>query len=209
MSSATSSRAATSFSRPTPLRRSAPPGSWLPEPAPGSPISCSANLSVRRMRCRSREPITSATSRPRYVDDNYKITPKLSIQLGLRYELTPPWYDTLGNEFMVDLHTNNSPIRPYHCWAGASEHCSLSLCARATATTRIRGSTSAGCWARPISPTQSQFPRSAGAAVRQRRLPQFAGVQPTTSTLRLASAFPTRPHSTHRHPIGLRRVLRP
>ena len=47
-----------------------------------------------------------------YVDDNYKITPKLSIQLGLRYELTPPWFDTLGNEFMVDMHTNNSPISP-------------------------------------------------------------------------------------------------
>ena len=47
-----------------------------------------------------------------YVDDNYKVTPKLSIQIGLRYELTPPWFDTLGKEFMVDLHTNNSPISP-------------------------------------------------------------------------------------------------
>ena len=47
-----------------------------------------------------------------YIDDNYKITPKLSIQAGLRYELTPPWYDTQGNEFMVDLQTNNSPIDP-------------------------------------------------------------------------------------------------
>jgi len=47
-----------------------------------------------------------------YVDDNYKITPKLSIQLGLRYELTPPWYNTLGTEFIVDMQTNNSPISP-------------------------------------------------------------------------------------------------
>lgn len=47
-----------------------------------------------------------------YFDDNYKITPKLSVQVGLRYELTPPWYDTLGTEFIVDMQTNNSPISP-------------------------------------------------------------------------------------------------
>ena len=47
-----------------------------------------------------------------YVDDNFKITPKLSIQAGLRYELTPPWYDTLGTEFIVDMQTNHSPISP-------------------------------------------------------------------------------------------------
>jgi hypothetical protein len=47
-----------------------------------------------------------------YFDDNYKITPKLSIQAGLRYELTPPWYDTLGTEFIVDMETNHSPISP-------------------------------------------------------------------------------------------------
>ncbi len=47
-----------------------------------------------------------------YIDDNYKITPKLSMQLGLRYELTPPWYNTLGTEYIVDMQTNNSPISP-------------------------------------------------------------------------------------------------
>lgn len=47
-----------------------------------------------------------------YIDDNYKVTPKLSLQLGLRYELTPPWYDTLGTEFIVDMQTNRSPISP-------------------------------------------------------------------------------------------------
>lgn len=47
-----------------------------------------------------------------YIDDNFKVTPKLSLQLGLRYELTPPWYDTMGNEFIVNMKTNNSPIDP-------------------------------------------------------------------------------------------------
>ena len=34
-----------------------------------------------------------------YVDDTYKISPQLTISAGLRYELTPPWTDTLGNLF--------------------------------------------------------------------------------------------------------------
>src|SRR6185312_15779752 len=34
-----------------------------------------------------------------YVDDTYHITPKVTISAGLRYELTPPWTDTLGNLF--------------------------------------------------------------------------------------------------------------
>lgn len=45
-----------------------------------------------------------------YLDDTYKITPKLTLDLGLRYELTPPWYDTMGNEFIVSLA--NSPLYP-------------------------------------------------------------------------------------------------
>ena len=48
-----------------------------------------------------------------YFDDNYKFSPKLTVSAGLRYELTPPWRDTLGNEFIVDLQTNNSPISPF------------------------------------------------------------------------------------------------
>jgi hypothetical protein len=36
-----------------------------------------------------------------YVDDTYKISPKVTISTGLRYELTPPWNDTFGNNFNV------------------------------------------------------------------------------------------------------------
>jgi hypothetical protein len=32
-----------------------------------------------------------------WADDTWKITPKLTLSLGLRYELNPPFYDTLGN----------------------------------------------------------------------------------------------------------------
>jgi hypothetical protein len=38
-----------------------------------------------------------------YVDDNYKFSPNVTISAGLRYELTPPWNDTYGNNFNVSL----------------------------------------------------------------------------------------------------------
>lgn len=43
-----------------------------------------------------------------YFNDSYKLTPKLTLQAGMRYELTPPWHDTLGDEFIVNM--NNSPL---------------------------------------------------------------------------------------------------
>ena len=42
-----------------------------------------------------------ATSFALYLDDTYKLTPKLTLSLGLRYENTPPWHDNLGNLFSV------------------------------------------------------------------------------------------------------------
>lgn len=36
-----------------------------------------------------------------YVDDTYKLTPKVTLAMGLRYELTPPWDDTMGNLFNI------------------------------------------------------------------------------------------------------------
>ena len=36
-----------------------------------------------------------------YVDDTWKLTPKLTLALGLRYEITPPFYDTTRNVFSV------------------------------------------------------------------------------------------------------------
>lgn len=38
-----------------------------------------------------------------FVDDTWKVTPKLTLSLGLRYELTPPFTNTLGNLFNVKL----------------------------------------------------------------------------------------------------------
>ena len=42
-----------------------------------------------------------------YADDTYKLRPNLTISAGFRYELTPPWNDTFGNNFTVDL-----PVMP-------------------------------------------------------------------------------------------------
>ena len=42
-----------------------------------------------------------------YVDDTYKILPNLTISAGLRYEITPPWNDTYGNNFNINI-----PVMP-------------------------------------------------------------------------------------------------
>jgi len=36
-----------------------------------------------------------------YAQDTYKVKPNLSLSLGLRYELVPPFYDTMGNLFNI------------------------------------------------------------------------------------------------------------
>lgn len=38
-----------------------------------------------------------------FIDDTWKITPKLTLSLGLRYELVPPFYDTTGNLFSIAI----------------------------------------------------------------------------------------------------------
>jgi hypothetical protein len=59
-----------------------------------------------------------------FVDDTWKVTPRLTLSLGLRYELTPPWTDTLNNLFTVSVphiyavpHAPNTPymLRQGNC----------------------------------------------------------------------------------------------
>ena len=38
-----------------------------------------------------------------FVDDTWKITPKMTLSLGLRYELTPPFTNTKGDYFTVEI----------------------------------------------------------------------------------------------------------
>jgi carboxypeptidase family protein len=52
-----------------------------------------------------------------FIDDTYKVTPKLTLSLGLRYELTPPWVDQLNNDFTVALPTLYfAPQAPQSQW---------------------------------------------------------------------------------------------
>jgi len=52
-----------------------------------------------------------------FIDDTWKVTPRLTLSLGLRYELTPPWTDTLNNLFTVAVPhiygVPNAPNTPY------------------------------------------------------------------------------------------------
>ncbi len=52
-----------------------------------------------------------------FIDDTYKVTPKLTLSLGVRYELTPPWFDQLNNEFSVYFPNTGMPflMRQGHC----------------------------------------------------------------------------------------------
>ncbi len=52
-----------------------------------------------------------------FVDDTYKITPRITLSLGLRYELTPPWVDTLNNDFTVAIpQLYFAPQAPQSMW---------------------------------------------------------------------------------------------
>ena len=63
-----------------------------------------------------------------YIDDTYKVTPKLTVTLGLRYEVVQPWKDALQNElnfqFKVPLpYTANVPLdqHPVYVRAGSGD----------------------------------------------------------------------------------------
>jgi len=52
-----------------------------------------------------------------FVDDTWKVTPKLTLSLGLRYELTPPFTDTQNNLFIVHVpQIYTTPGAPQSAW---------------------------------------------------------------------------------------------
>jgi len=52
-----------------------------------------------------------------FVDDTWKITPKLTLSLGLRWELTPPFTDSVNNLFIVHVPYNDfAPQSPQSQW---------------------------------------------------------------------------------------------
>jgi hypothetical protein len=47
-----------------------------------------------------------ALSQAYYVNDTWKIKPKVTLNFGLRYEFTPPWTDSLGRQIVADIPLN-------------------------------------------------------------------------------------------------------
>ncbi len=56
---------------------------------------CEASVSLARVKYR-------AVSQYYYFDDTWKVRPNLSINIGIRYENTPPWFDATGR--LVNIH---------------------------------------------------------------------------------------------------------
>jgi hypothetical protein len=52
-----------------------------------------------------------------FVDDTWRVTPHLTLSLGLRYELTPPWTDQVGDNFTVHIpQLYFAPQAPQSVW---------------------------------------------------------------------------------------------
>jgi Carboxypeptidase regulatory-like domain len=80
-----------------------------------------------------------------FIDDTWKLTSKLTLSLGLRYELTPPFTDTLGDYFTVGLpkigFVANQPAsdRPYFVRQGDCTDPYAGLNIRWTSTNAVCG----------------------------------------------------------------------
>jgi outer membrane receptor protein involved in Fe transport len=82
-----------------------------------------------------------------FIDDTWKVTPKLTLSLGLRYELTPPWDDVDGNLLNVVLPkiyaVSNAPVsqEPYYVRQGncTNPYSGLNIFFRLCARIRTKG----------------------------------------------------------------------
>lgn len=64
---------------------------------------CEASVSLAVIEFR-------AFSQYYYIDDSWKITPKLNLNFGVRYEYTPPWLDKTGRLVNIDVpFADNTP----------------------------------------------------------------------------------------------------
>jgi len=85
-------------------------GNALAEFLLGNPFSATVAVAIANARFQR-------NSESAYIDDTWKVTPKLTLSLGLRYELTPPFTNTLGDYFTVAVpkitFDANTPVSDY------------------------------------------------------------------------------------------------
>src|SRR5260370_201385 len=85
-------------------------GSTLPSQGDGFASFLLGNVTTTEVAAQIASVQFRATSFALYFDDVLKITPKLTLSLGLRYENTPPWEDISGNLVTVYFNAfDNTP----------------------------------------------------------------------------------------------------
>ena len=82
---------------PTQDPRALTPGSGLPAQGDAFASFLLGNVTLTEVAAQIAAAQFRASSFAFYVDDVWKISPKLTLSLGLRYENTPPWEDISGN----------------------------------------------------------------------------------------------------------------
>ena len=95
---------------PTQDPRALTAGSGLPQQGDAFASFLLGNVTLTEVAAQIAAAQFRATSFALYVDDVWKITPQLTLSLGLRYENTPPWEDISGNLTTVFFNAfDNTP----------------------------------------------------------------------------------------------------
>src|SRR5262249_39064958 len=95
---------------PTQNPRALAPGSTLAQEGEAFASFLVGNVTLTEVAAQNAAVQFRSTSFALYFDDIWKITPKVTLSLGLRYENTPPWEDISGNLVTVFYNAfDNTP----------------------------------------------------------------------------------------------------
>ena len=93
-----------------------------PAPASTSRASCSATRPPRPATCSTRAPTPrSGPSTPLYVQDDFRVNSKLTLNLGLRYDVYVPWVEVDDRQSNFDVTTGQFVVASDNATLGGVE----------------------------------------------------------------------------------------